>query len=88
MMLPVERGSGEQKSNLLCAAGELEGRRGGRETTLGGGTADIFAVAHQMRKSYCVNFSACVHTPLVCFSVVGGGGECVCECLCRGPGLT
>lgn len=78
MMLPVERGSGEQKSNLLCAAGELG------ETTLGGGTADIFAAARQMRKSDSVNFSACVHTVGVLGWGEGGNyaRARVCVCMC------
>lgn len=67
MMLPVERGSGEQKSNLLCAAGELG------ESTCSGGTADIIECAKLL--------FAC--TPLLCFQLgEGGGSRGVCGGLC------
>lgn len=67
-MLPVERGSGEQKSNLLCAAGELG------ESTCSGGTADIIECAKLL--------FAC--TPLLCFQLGEGGnrGVCVWVCVC------
>lgn len=70
-MLPVERGSGEQKSNLLCAAGELG------ETALGGGTADISAAARKNAQKLLRKL-LCVRAHRWCVFSSGEGGNCVC----------
>lgn len=80
MMLPVERGSGEQKSNLLCAAGEL-----------GGGK--VRAAAEPLPLSSprveCAKLLF-AFTALLCFQLGEGGnlGVCVSVCVYReGRGL-
>lgn len=72
MMLPVERGSGEQKSNLLCAAGELGGK--------------VRAAAEPLTLSNAQNF--CLRAHRCCCFQLGEGGGCrgvcvwVCVCMC------
>lgn len=72
MMLPVERGSGEQKSNLLCAAGELGKVRAAAEPLT------LTSPRVECAKLLCLRAHRCC-----VFSWGRGKSRGVCVCLCK-----